>query len=274
VRTHVTTLAGQGANVSFPNRTSTGRLVIFVHGGGLDYEFATVMPSLGSQAYTRIQELIDYLTFRGYVVVCPALLDTSLGALTQGDHFGNDASTTQLASVITAAKALPNVSQGKYGLIGFSSACLTVANHARRVSSAGIAGMLSLCPAFNISFYRGRDAAQGSAYANVNAAHGVANDAAWDLKVPTFEPAAIAPSIAVPWGLWSSSNDPAAPPSQSATAPASQVGLTASGIAALVPGGKGSWRDMGATNTGVNLGHNTVLVEPKDVQDFLETWAW
>jgi hypothetical protein len=280
MRTLVTTLAGQNATVSWPTKTTTGRLVIFVHGGGLNYDFATADPlaSTSSAAYTRIQELIAYLTLRGTcTVVCPNLLDTSLTAINQGDTFGNDASTTQLANVIAAVRLLPNVSQGKYGLIGFSSACFTMANHIRRVGNSGIAGMLNLCPAYNISFYRGRDASQGSVYTPINAAHGIAatgSDSAWDAIAAVKEPWIIAPSVTVPWGLWSDSNDPAAPPSQSATAPAAQVGLTLSALAAQVGNNAGIWVDMGATDTNVNIGHNTVNVNPANVLAFLDTWSW
>lgn len=283
--TLVTTLAGQAATVSWPTRTSTGRLVVFVHGGGLNYDFATADPAAAtsSAAYTRIQELIEYLTFRGYCVVCANLLDTSLTALNQGDTFGNDVSTTQLANVITAAKALPNVSQGKYGLVGFSSACFTNANHIRRVGNSGIAGLLNFCPSFVMDLYRGSDAAhggpspQGIAYAALNAAHlqtavsgfnagTTVNDAKWAVVKGIYEPAVIAPTVTVPWGFWSHSNDPIAPPTQAST--------TLAALAALVPNGKGTWLDMGATDTGVNLGHNTLHVEPKTAHDFLETWSW
>jgi hypothetical protein len=280
MQTLVTTLAGQNANVAYPTRMATGRLIILVHGGGLDYEFACVAPANGSQAYTRFQELIDFLTVRGFVVACPALYDTSLPLLNWGDTFGNDASTTQLASVVTAAKALPNVSQGKYGLITFSAGCMTVANHVRRQGNSGIAGMLSICPAANIGWYRGTDASHGTgstageAYGPVNQAHGIGGangtttpcDSAWNAIAAVKEPSVIAPTVTIPWAFWTSSNDPQAVPTQGA--------LTMSALAASVGNGMGTWRDMGNTDTNVNIGHNTLNVNPVDVLNLLETWPW
>lgn len=282
MQTTVTTLAGQAATISRPTQTSVGRLIVMIHGSGLTYDFATGNPADPANAfYTRIQGLIDYLTFglRGYTVVCCALLDTSLPAAGQGDHAGNTAATTQLASVIAAAKALPNISQGKYGLIGFSAGSFLQANHYRLVGASPLAGLLSICPAGSQSWLRGTDAnfhtptlpfPQGSAYAAYNLAYGVGGangnsvdcDAAFAAAEATHEPSAIAPSVTIPWGFWTHSNDPLSPPSE------------AHKVATLVPNGKGTEYNMGATDLAVNLGHNTLHVEPNDVLNFLETWSW
>lgn len=269
----ITTLGGQGANVSMPRQGTTSRLVVIVHGGGLDYEFAAVPPALGSQAYTRMQELIEALTTAGIAVLCPAVRDTTLTALSQGDTFGNANSTTALANAIAAAQALTGISAtGKYGLIGFSAACMTMANYARLANKSNIAGMLSLEPAANISHYRGTDAShagpspQGIAYAACNLAYGISTDAQWNPIAAVNEPSVIAPSITFPWAFWSCSNDPFAPPTQGS--------LTLAGLAALIPGGKGTFRDLGLADTGINSGHNTAKVEPVDVLALLQTWAW
>jgi phage tail protein X len=280
----ITTLAGQGATISRPNRPSTNRLLVLAHGGGLTFDYATNTDPVVVPFYAPLYEMIDYLCYRGYVVVSPAAYDASLGA-NQGAADGNDASTTQFAAAITAAQALPGISTGKYGLLSISAGAMTITNHVRRVGQTNLAGMLSFLPAVQMPAYRGTDAAGGAdaingvtSYNGINAAFAAlatslgksTNDAFFTTNVyPVYNPQVIAATITVPWGFWTNSSDTLAPPAQSNV------------VAPLVPNGKGTRFDMGpglmgesVPNANNSFCHNFSEIVGKEVHDFLDTWIW
>ena len=279
----LTTLAGQTAVISSQVRPTESRLLVFARGGSasVTHAYATDIRFDASdiatgvtwnQFHAPLRLMIDYLVERGFMVVTPALFDASLiGTVAQGGESGNDASTTLLASVITEAQALPGVASGNYGLISFSMGCPTIANHARRVSYTGIAGMLSICPLGVLEEFRGRDAAQGISYAGINLAHGIggvagttACDAAWDDIAAVKEPAAIAPNVTFPWGIWSNDNDTAVPPADHADV-----------VNAAIPS---QYRNRVAMGNGVATspigGHDYSQIDGAEVYAYVSTWNW
>lgn len=294
---HVT-VAGQGCVISRPNTPSTGRLLVLCHGGGLDFSYAINCDPATVPYYRRLYDMIEYLCNHGFVVASPANYDTSLSAADQGSASGNPATTTQNSAVITALRSSPlqeqfGIGGGKYGFLTISAGVMIAANHARTVGQSNIAGILSFLPAVNGPFYRGTDdggdgpggdpagtdgIAGPAGYATTNAAWEdlatslatTPNDAFFTNTVyPTYWPAAIAPSITVPWGFWTNSNDVLAPPAHSDT------------VAALVPNGLGTRLDMGpalmgeASANAANIyGHNFSEIVASEVLDFLDTWAW
>ena len=253
VRVTITTLASQDATVVQPARNQGGRLVVFAHGAGTTYAFSN---DLGI-TWPTLRATSFLLAERGYVVVTPALLDTALGS--QGHTWGNNASTTQLDSVVTAAKALPGCGAAKYALIGCSMGFFTVANHARRKSYAGIAGVLGLAPACKINTHRGTDAAQAANYATVNSAYGVTTDAGWNAIKATYEPIDFGTNFTCTVGLWTNSNDTVAVPSEADTLSATNA----------------TW--MTRVNLGVSAGvngHDFDLVTSASVDTWLGGLAW
>ncbi len=253
VRVSSTSLASQLATVARPMPGGTGRLVVVCHGAGTAYDFVAdhgvSWPTLRTTAY--------WLAERGYTVVVPQLIDSSLASA--GQTWGNNASTTQLDSVVTAAKALAGVSAGNYALIGCSMGALTALNHARRKSYTGIAGVLGLIPATVINSYRGTTAAPGSNYAEINAAFGVSSNGQWNAVRATYEPANFGASFTFPVGLWTNSNDTFAPSSDAAALAATNA----------------TW--ITQTNLGVSAGasgHDFDLVTPDAVDSWLAGLSW
>lgn len=275
-------LAGQGAIVSRPTRASRNRLLVLARGGSSSGFYAYVTSILygvdvaaGEVTWNDfnqpMRDLIDFLAERGYVVVSPMLYDSAqTGKASQGAEFGNDASTTQLANVITAAQALPGVGAGKYGLLSFSMGSATISNYVRRFGQTNVAGMLSFCPLSNLSVdFRGTDAAPASLYAAVNLSHGIggaagttACDAAWAPIAAVKEPYVIAASVTIPWGLWTNDNDALTPSVDAYLNPA-------------IPAQYRNRRAMGNGSTaGTIAGHDFSRIVAKDVHDYLDTWAW
>lgn len=253
VRVTVTALASQYAVLVRPSNGATGRLVAVCHGAFPAWNFVTDH----SVSWPKLRDMAFYLADRGYAVLVPEL--SVAGLVDPFDTWGNNASTTQLDDVITAAKALPGVSAGNYAVIGCSMGCVTALNHIRRKSYSGIAGVLGLAPAVAISPYRGTDAAQGSFYAEVNSAFAVANDAAWEAAKTPYEPIAFASAITVPVALWTNSNDLVATPT----------------LADLMRDGNPTM--ISRTNLGVSggaSGHDFDLVSPDAVANHLAGLAW
>lgn len=289
---HVT-VAGQGCVISRPLTPSTNRLLILCHGGGLDYSYAINCDPATVPYYRYLQSMINYLCDHGFVVASPANYDLSMAAADEGSANGNPATTTQATATITALRALSGISPGKYGFLTISAGVMIAANHARTVGQGDMAGILSFLPAVNMPFYRGTDdggdgpggAAPGAngisgeaGYAVTNAAwtalatslSTTPNDAFFNGTVyPTYSPGAIAPSITVPWGFWTNSNDLLAPPAHSDT------------VAALVPNGLGTRLNMGpalmgeaSANSANIFGHNFSEIAASEVHAFVESWDW
>lgn len=252
-RVEFSVVASQGCATLYPLRSSTGRLVVVCHGAFAAYNF----PMDQSISWPKLREMAIYLAERGYVVAVPQL--SVAGLVDTMQTWGNDASTTQLDSVVTALKALPGVSQGKYAIIGCSMGGVTALNHARRKSYAGISGILGLAPAVAISPYRGTDAAQGGSYAAVNSAYAVANDAAWEAAKTPYEPINFGASFTFPVGLWTNSNDTIATPVL-----ADLMAATNSTYITRV--------DMGASAT--SGGHDFDKVVPDSVDTWLSSLSW
>lgn len=252
VKVTITTLNSQLATIAQPVN-GMGRLVVFCHGAGTTYDFiadhGVTWPTLRATA--------NFLAARGYVVVTPELIDSTLTSV--GQTWGNNSSTTRLGDVVTAAKALPGVSQGKYALVGMSMGGLTVFNHARRLAYAGIAGVLGLIPATDIQSHRGTDGVQGANYAEINNAYSVANDAGWDAIKATYQPANFGANFPFKVGLWTNSNDLVATQAR----------------ADLLVATNGTW--ISRTNLGVSAGgsgHDFDLVTPAAVHTWLDGLSW
>lgn len=250
MRITVGALAGQDYSIALPGRSSVSRLVVLLHGAGYGWEFA----NSADPDWDDLREMVRYLAARNYAVLCLMLYDFSLTG-TEGETWGNNASTDQLASAITAAQALPGVSSGKYALVGLSMGNVTAANHARRVTQSAMAGMLGVIPASDLQTHRGTDATQGTYYASINAALGVANDSQFTTAKATYNPLAIGPSITIPWALWYNSDD--------TTVPSADV----TALAATNP------TYITATNRGTG-GHDFNNVTGADVHGWLEGLSW
>lgn len=250
----IDTGAGQPWVLHLPTGSGdAARLVVSCHGAGEIWSYISD-PAI---TWPRLRDTARYLAERGYAVCTPALMDMSLGS--PGQTWGNDASTTQLASVITAAKALPGVSTGPYALLGTSMGGVTALNHARRVSYSGIAGILGLAPAVAISPYRGTDAAPGGSYTYVNAAYGVTTDSQWETAKPPYEPLNFGSSITFPVGIWTNSNDLIATP----------------GLADAFAATNSTY--ITRTNLGSSAGtygHDFDLVVPELVHEWLDGLVW
>jgi hypothetical protein len=279
------TLAGQSAVLSRSLRPSKNRLIVFARGGtpyatfayATDIKYAAADDVISgvvtwNQFHEPLRLMIEYLAERGYIVVTAPLYDTSLGSTAaQGGEYGNDASTTLLASVIADAKTRIGLSTEKYGLLSFSMGCATIANHARRVGFTGIAGMLSFCPLGVIEELRGRFATPGTYYAAVNIAHGLGlpsgtsnTDTLWDAIAAVKEPKNIAPNVTFPWGVWSNSNDLSVPEATQADV-----------LNAAIPSQYRNRVTMGAgVITSPINGHDYSQIRGKDVHDYISTWSW
>lgn len=253
VRVRFGTVASQGCATLYPLNGSTGRLVVVAHGAFTSYNFVTDQ----SVSWPKLRDMAYYLAERGFVVAVPELSVAALAVPSQ--PWGNDASTDQLDSVVTALQALPGVGADSIALIGCSMGGVTCLNHARRQSYAGIAGILGLAPAVAISPYRGTDADQGGSYAAVNSAFAVANDTAWDAAKVTYEPINFGDEFTFPVALWTNSNDLLATP----------------GLADLMEATNTTWisrADLG--ESAGTSGHDFDLVVPSDVHDWLESLTW
>lgn len=249
------TLASQGAVVVQPLRGSVTKLFVLCHGAGTDYAYPTgVPPSPYSAEWDGLKETIYYLAARDYTVVCPALLDTSLGL--QGHTFGNNASTTKLSDVITAAQALDGVGDDKIVLAGISMGNCTTMNYIRRFGSSGVAGLVGIIPVCDLEWQYTDNGASTA----VNAALGVANYA----SAASYDPKVIAADIDVPWLGWTNSNDESAPPEQAET------------LAGLIPNGLGVAEDRGAGTGHADLnGHDFSRMSGRDLHNWLSaltTW--
>lgn len=270
-----TSIATQNAIIVQPTSRAASRMIVFCHGGGYEYQYP--VDTGQHPEWTYVWESMYYLAERGFAVVVPALIDTSLtytsvtwpAPIQKGYCFGNDVSTSQLASVISAAGTLVGAT-GKYALFGHSLGNATIFNHFRRVADqSAIAGALTVVPVGTIELYRGRDASPSggssadSSYATVNRAHGIggvngttACDAAWDAIKATKELTNIAPNVTVRWHAWTNSDDTTAPASAAVT------------LAGLIPSGKGTTENRG---TG---GHTFVNLNGKDAHAFFDSLSW
>lgn len=247
-------VGGQICTVVRPLAPTVARLVMLCHGSGLAFAPSS---DIGIN-WPNLREMANYLALRGYAVAQPALWDVTLDIAQWGSTWGNNASTTILNNAVTALRALPGIaSTGKIALIGGSMGNVTIANYYRRFSgTVSIAGLLGLIPASELTNKRGLDASPGAFYDEINDALGVTTNAQFTTAKATYDPPAIAPSVAVPWALWTNSDDTTCPPAEAVT------------LAALVPSARGTTRNMG---TG---GHDFNNVTGKDVLDWLDTLNW
>lgn len=247
------TLAGQPADVAIPFGVGRTRLVVICHGAGLGFEYLTT--DVINATYAPMAPLLRMLYFLGlsrdYSVVSPALHDTSL--VNDGDTFGNNASTTQLNNVITAAKALYGVGAGKVALLGVSMGNVTIFNYFRRFGGSGIAGMLGIVPVTDLEWQYAIPAEKTA----IDAALGTTTYAG----ASTYDPKVIAPTLTVPWRGWTNSNDTDAPASQSVT------------LAGLIPNGLGAYEDRGEGSPALN-GHDFSGCDGRDLLNWLNSLTW
>lgn len=244
-RVLVTTLAAQGAVVVRPSSGATSRLIVICHGADWTYEY----PTVAALEWAPLQETMNYLVERGYAVVCPALLDTSLSAsppTTWGQTFGNNVSTTLLSDVITAAQALADIGSGKIALFGISMGNMTIFNYCRRFGQSNVAGILGIVPVCDSEWQY----VSNGAKPQMDLALGAAT------YQSTYDPKVIASTITVPWLGWTNTADTSAPPAQAVT------------LAGLIPGGLGSTESRGAG------GHDFTGCDGQDAHAWLDTLNW
>jgi pimeloyl-ACP methyl ester carboxylesterase len=256
-------LNSQPATIALPETRAGCRLLVICKGGGFPWAYSTNI----LEAPERWQEAMHFLTQRNFAILNYQCYDASLpdgGVQGAGHTWGNDVSTTALNAAVTAAiAATPEIKGSKIALMGLSMGNTTMLNYWRRFP-ANVRGLLGIIPAPSLAWFRGTDASPSAlgGYGVINNAYAATfgpapmTDAKFVNVYATSETTTIAPSITVPYGLWSNSDDPQCPPAQ--------VDL----LAAAVPPSLVTRLDMG---TG---GHHLNNVRANTIADFFQSLPW